>query len=91
MTIQLSSTDQRDGKALALFAAWESWQTGHTHAGRPFFAIPGSEAGLFRMTDTRDCSCPDRRKRQTVCKHMRACRLWMAAFAAGAVTLHRAA
>lgn len=85
MTIELSSTDKRDGKALALFARCTEWQTGHTKDGRPFFAIPGSEAGLLHMTDQRDCSCQDRQRSRNVCKHMRAVRLWMAAFATGAV------
>lgn len=91
MTIELSTTDQRDGRALALFARHADWQTGHTKDGRAFFAIPGSEAGLYHMVDQRDCSCPDRQQRQTVCKHMRAVRLWFAAYRTGAVTLKRAA
>jgi len=37
------------------------------------------------MTDQRDCSCQDRQRSRNVCKHMRAVRLWMAAFATGAV------
>jgi hypothetical protein len=85
VTIELSTTDKRDGKALALFARSNEWLTGHTKDGRPFFAIPGSEAGLFHMTDQRDCSCQDRQRSRNVCKHMRAVRLWMAAFATGAV------
>jgi hypothetical protein len=87
MTIEVSSTDRRDGKALALFAAWKTWLRGHTKDGRSFFAIPsGSESGLFHMTDQRDCSCKDRQTRGSVCYHMRAVRLWMAAFATGAVS-----
>ena len=85
MTIEVSSTDKRDGKALTLFARSAEWQTGHTKDGRPFFAIPGSEAGLLHMTDQRDCSCQDRQRSRNVCKHIRAVRLWMAAFATGAV------
>lgn len=85
MTIELSTTDKRDGRALALFARCAEWQTGHTKDGRSFFAIPGSEPGLFHMTDQRDCSCPDRQRSRNVCKHMRAVRFWMAAFATGAV------
>ena len=27
-------------------------------------------------TDTRDCTCPDRRERDETCKHIRAVRLW---------------
>ena len=58
---------------------------GHTKDGRPFFAIPGSEAGLLHMTDQREGSCQDRQRSRNVCKHMRAVRFWMAAFATGAV------
>ncbi|MCC7366821.1 MAG: hypothetical protein IT306_00260 [Chloroflexi bacterium] len=85
MTIEISTTDKRDGKALALFARCAEWQTGHTKDGRAFFAIPGSDPGLLHMTDQRDCSCQDRQRSRNVCKHMRAVRLWMAAFATGAV------
>ena len=91
MTIELSTTDARDGKALAVFAGHTTWQRGHTKDGHPFFAIPGSEAGLFHMADARDCSCPDRRRREVVCKHIRAVRLWLAAYRSGAVAPKRAA
>src|SRR4051812_32581236 len=37
------------------------------------------------MTDQRDCSCPDRQRSRNLCKHIRAVRFWMAAFATGAV------
>lgn len=89
MTIELSSTDKRDGKALALFARCAEWQTGHTKDGRPFFAIPASEQGAYHMADARDCSCQDRQQRATICKHMRAVRLWLAAYATGAVSPRR--
>ena len=85
MTITVSTTDKRDGKALALFARCSEWQQGRTHDGRSFFAIPGSETGLYHMTDQNDCSCPDRRERRLTCKHMRAVRFWMAAYQTGAV------
>src|SRR3954452_21788574 len=85
VTIELSTTDKRDGKALALFARCAEWQTGHTKDGRAFFAVPGTELGLLHMTDQRDCSCQDRQRSRNVCKHMRAVRFWMAAFATGAV------
>jgi hypothetical protein len=85
VTIELSTTDKRDGKALALFARWQDWQQGRTKDGRSFFAIPGSEPGLLHMADQNDCSCPDRQRSRNVCKHMRAVRLWMAAFSTGAV------
>src|SRR5215212_3287487 len=85
VTIELSTTDKRDGKALALFARCAEWQTGHTKDGRAFFAIPGSDDGLLHMADQRDCSCQDRQRSRNVCKHMRAVRFWMAAFVTGAV------
>lgn len=85
MTITVSTTDRRDGKALALFARCAEWQQGKTKDGRSFFAIPGSERGLLHMTDTRDCSCADRQRSRNVCKHMRAVRFWMAAYQTGAV------
>ena len=84
-------------KALALFARCAAWQTGHTRDGRPFFAIPGSQPGLFHMADARECSCPDFQRAGNLCKHVRAVRLWMAAFMTGALcsdcggpTLHAA-
>jgi hypothetical protein len=43
MTFEVSTTDKRDGKALALFASWHLWQQGHTTEGRPFFGIPGMD------------------------------------------------
>jgi hypothetical protein len=85
VTITVSTTDRRDGKALALFARCSQWQQGKTHDGRLFFGIPGSEPGLYHMADQNDCSCPDRQRSRNVCKHMRAVRLWMAAYQTGAV------
>lgn len=89
MTIELSTTDKRDGRALALFARWEDWQRGKTKDGRSFFAIPGSAPGLFHMTDQRACSCPDFQRAGNLCKHVRAVRLWMAAYQTGAVAPKR--
>jgi hypothetical protein len=37
------------------------------------------------MADQNDCSCADRQRRGSICKHMKACRLWMAAYKTGAV------
>jgi hypothetical protein len=86
VTIEVSSTDRRDGKALALFARWQEWQRGKTKQGRSFFAIPGSQPNLYHMADCRECSCPDFQRAGNLCKHVRACRLWLAAFKAGAVS-----
>jgi hypothetical protein len=87
----LRGDERRDGKALALFAAWECWQQGKTKDGRSFFAIPGSESGLFHMANQNDCSCPNRQRARTICKHMRAVRFWMAAFMNAAVSPKREA
>ncbi len=83
--ITLSTTDKRDGKALALFARCAEWQQGKTKDGKPFFAIPSSEANAFHMTNTRECSCADFQKAGNRCKHVRAVCLWMAAFMTGSV------
>jgi hypothetical protein len=41
-----------------------------------FYAIPSeSEAGLYHLTDTRECSCRDFRRRRQPCKHVLARRL----------------
>jgi len=91
VTIEITTTDRRDGKALALFARHDEWMRGHTKDGRPFFAIPGSEPDLLHMADQNDCSCPDRQRNRNVCKHIRSVRLWMAAFMTGAVAPKRGA
>jgi hypothetical protein len=85
VTIEVSTTDKRDGRALAQFVRWQDWQRGKTKDGRSFFAIPGSEPGLFHMADQRECSCPDFQHARNVCRHVRAVRLWMAAYQTGAV------
>ncbi len=62
-------------RALAILAAADRWVKGHTKDGRAFFVIPGSNGRVY-WTDTRDCTCPDRRQRDETCKHIRAVRLW---------------
>lgn len=83
--------DQRDLKALDLFARCADWQQGHTKDGRSFFAIPGSEPHLYHMADARECSCPDFQRAGNLCKHARAVRLWLAAYRTGAVAPKRPA
>jgi hypothetical protein len=41
------------------------------------------------MADARECSCPDFQRSRNICKHVRAVRLWMAAFQTGAVAPKR--
>ncbi len=75
MTITIDPRDPRSVRALAVLARADRWTKGHTKDGRPFFAIP-SPSGRVYWTDTRDCTCPDRRQRDETCKHIRAVRLW---------------
>src|SRR3712207_9042991 len=75
MTVTISPDDPRSVRALAVLATADRWVKGHTKAGRPFFVVPGSNGRVY-WTDTRDCTCPDRRERDETCKHIRAVRLW---------------
>ena len=76
MTVTIDPTDKRSVRALAVLATADRWVKGHRKAdGRAFFAIPGSDGRIY-FTDTRDCTCPDRRQRDKTCKHIRAVRLW---------------
>jgi hypothetical protein len=79
MTITVSTADRRGVKALAVLSSSDRWQKGHTKDGRSPYAIPSeSEAGLFHLTDTRECSCRDFQRRREPCKHVLACRLKVA-------------
>src|SRR5215210_6530053 len=75
MTVTISPADPRSVRALAVLATADRWVKGHTHDGRPFFVVPGTNGRVY-WTDTRDCTCPDRRERDETCKHIRAVRLW---------------
>ena len=75
MTVTISPDDPRSVRALAVLATADRWVKGHTKDGRAFFVIPGSNGRLY-WTNTRDCTCPDRRQRDETCKHIRAVRLW---------------
>jgi len=76
MTVTIDPTDKRSVRGLAVLATADRWVKGHRKAdGRAFFAIPGSMGRIY-FTDTRNCSCPDRRQRDETCKHIRAVRLW---------------
>ena len=75
MTVTISPSDPRSMRALAVLATADRWVKGHTKDGRPFFVVPGSNGRVY-WTDTRDCTCPDRRERDETCKHTRAVRLW---------------
>ena len=75
MTVTISPDDPRSVRALAVLATADRWVKGHRKDGRSFFVIPGSNGRVY-WTDTRDCTCPDRRQRDETCKHIRAVRLW---------------
>lgn len=78
MTLEVSTTNARTVKALALFARCHEWTKGHLKDGRPFFAIPGS-AGHIWWADNRSCTCPDFASRGGPCKHVTAVKLWQIA------------
>ena len=83
MVITVSPTNPRSVRGLAVLATADRWTKGHTKSGRPFFVIPGSRGRVY-WTDTRDCTCPDRRERDETCKHILAVRLWAIRHAADA-------
>src|SRR3712207_7292850 len=75
MTVTISPDDPRSVRALAVLATADRWVKGRTKEGRPFFVVTGANGRVY-WTDTRDCTCPDRRQRDETCKHIRAVRLW---------------
>jgi hypothetical protein len=78
--------DPQTVKGRAVFDAWHAWRYGlDRRSGRPFFLIDGSEPGDVWYADPNDCTCPDRRYRRGVCKHMVAVRLWCAALLDGQI------
>jgi len=84
MTVEVSTTDPRSLKALAVLASADRWTKGHRKDdGRSFFVIPGSNGHTY-YTDPRDCTCPDARERGVACKHQLAVRLWILGQKAGA-------
>jgi hypothetical protein len=84
MTIEVSTADPRSVKALALLDTAATWMKGHRKQdGRSFFVIPGSRGRVY-WVDTRECTCPDHTRRDVICKHITAVRLWVAKNAAPA-------
>ena len=78
MTVELSPSDPRSVKALALLPQARAWVTGHRKAdGRAFLVAPASKPGAVYFVDARgaECTCPDRQQRRVTCKHMLAARL----------------
>ena len=78
MTVELSPSDPRSVKALALLPAARRWVHGTRKSdGRAFLIAPASTPGAAYYVDARgaDCTCPDRQARRATCKHMLAARL----------------
>jgi hypothetical protein len=80
VTIQLTTTSKRDLDALVYFLNASKWQKRVTlKSGRQVYGIPSrTSAGLFHLTDGRECSCKDWTTRQPEggCAHMRAAVLY---------------
>ena len=77
MTIELSSTDQRSVKALAILGQAHTWTHGTRKSdGLAFAVVPASKPGHTYYVSELGCTCPDATRRGGVCKHRTAYRLW---------------
>ncbi len=78
MTIQVSTTDARTARAIALLATADRWPkiTSKTD-GRRYYVVPGSNGRVYWARPDA-CSCPDATHRGVTCKHMVATALWVA-------------
>ncbi len=76
MTIEVSTSDPRSLKALAILEGADRWVKGHRKAdGRSFYSVPSQTSDAVYMVDTRECTCPDFVQRRQPCKHVLAVRL----------------
>ena len=77
MTVELSPSDPRSVKALALLPRARAWTTGRRKCdGRAFLIAPGANGHSYYMdANGAECTCPDRQTRRVDCKHMLAARL----------------
>lgn len=79
MTITISSSDPRSLKAVEIAATSGQWLKCRGADGSKRYGIPSqSVAGLYYLTDTRACTCPDFQRRGGPCKHIAAVRLHVA-------------
>jgi uncharacterized Zn finger protein len=70
MTIQVSTTDARTAKALAILETAPSWLKITSKAnGRRYYVVSGSNGALY-WTNLVECTCPDHARRGTRCKHI---------------------
>ena len=85
-TISINTQDRRDVRALRLLQDARTWaKTTREIPGvgtRKFYGIPSeSEGGVYRLTNRRQCSCPDFQNRQDggtfACAHIRAVRFYV--------------
>lgn len=86
MTRKVCGPEDDAVKAVEVFNGWHGWRYGvDLRTSQPFFIIDGSEPGDSWYAAANDCTCPDRRYRRHVCKHMAAVRLWCGALLDGRV------
>jgi predicted nucleic acid-binding Zn finger protein len=79
MVIQVSTSDPRSVKALAILEGADRWTRGHRKSdGRSCFVIPSATGAGTYWADVRECTCPDFTLRGITCKHITAVRLWVA-------------
>ncbi len=78
MTIQVSTTDARTAKAIALLATADRWLKITSKVdGRRYYVVPGSNGRVYWARPDA-CSCPDATHRGVTCKHMVATALYAA-------------
>src|SRR5215210_9527638 len=79
MTIEISTTDPRSVRALAVLATADRWHRGHRKEdGRSFYVVPSSNGSTVYMVDTHACTCPDHVNCGVDCAHILAVRLRVA-------------
>ena len=79
MTIQVSTTDARTARAIALLASADRWLKITSKVdGRRYYAIPSSDGQHVYWARPDACSCPDATHRDVTCKHMVATALYVA-------------
>ena len=79
MTVAISFEDPRSIKAISIAAEAGQWAKCRTRDGSKRYGIPSQSVdGLYYLTDTRACTCPDAQRRGLPCKHVLAVRLHVA-------------
>ena len=72
----MNSSDLRSARAVQIASTAGQWLKCRTSEGSKRYGIPSqSVTGLYYLTDTRTCTCPDFQRRGGPCKHVAAVRI----------------